>query len=309
MRACRRPLFVLTASLVSSAAWSGPPVPCPVGLVWREATPDDFVCVPPATRERTRQENDRAAQRHETGPGASGPDTCHQGFVWRNAFPGDRVCVRPEERDQVAVDNRTSAQRTSPLQQGPHGPNVCRAGSVWRGARPGDVVCVSPERREQAHRDNALAASRRGNDVCLPGFVWRGAVYGDVACVTPAERDQAARDNACLQYAVTAIVQQRRNLDLRCQLAGDAWSWDVANHFTWCTGVDGARSGTEQARREADLASCARRAAGGGGGGVPPTPGPGGGLQCCWTAIGTPSGPANIHLCAAGRCPCRSGCS
>jgi hypothetical protein len=38
-------------------------VPCKPGFVWREAVPQDFVCVTPATRQQVQDDNSKAAQR------------------------------------------------------------------------------------------------------------------------------------------------------------------------------------------------------------------------------------------------------
>ncbi|MGV0652986.1 hypothetical protein ABQE48_03780 [Mycolicibacterium thermoresistibile] len=87
------------------------PDTCIQGFVWREARPGDTVCVTPAVRTRTAQENANAAQNREPGGGAYGPDTCKQGFVWREAFPGDTVCVTPAVRSEAAADNAAAGSR------------------------------------------------------------------------------------------------------------------------------------------------------------------------------------------------------
>jgi hypothetical protein len=69
------------------------PDTCIQGFVWREAGPGDIVCVTPAVRSSTAQQNQAAGQNREPDGGAYGPDTCKQGFVWREAFGGDVVCV------------------------------------------------------------------------------------------------------------------------------------------------------------------------------------------------------------------------
>ncbi len=87
------------------------PDTCKHGFVWRDARPDDHVCVTPQTRDETAQENAEAAARRDPNGGAYGPDTCRQGFVWRDAFPGDNVCVTPESRTRAAADNAAAASR------------------------------------------------------------------------------------------------------------------------------------------------------------------------------------------------------
>ena len=86
------------------------PDTCKQGYVWREAALGDHVCVTPATRQRTRNDNARAGVRRDPN-GPYGPNTCKQGFVWRNAFDGDAVCVTPQVREQTRVDNSLAAQR------------------------------------------------------------------------------------------------------------------------------------------------------------------------------------------------------
>ncbi len=84
---------------------------CLQGWVWREARPGDLVCVTPAVRSETRQENALTASRVQPGGGPFGPDTCRQGFVWREAYPGDHVCVTGASRTQARQDNAAAATR------------------------------------------------------------------------------------------------------------------------------------------------------------------------------------------------------
>jgi hypothetical protein len=79
------------------------PDSCVSGYVWREAMPTDHVCVPPATRDRTRLDNSLAPTRWFNGP--FGPHTCIGGFVWREAVAWDDVCVTLDIRTQAAQDN------------------------------------------------------------------------------------------------------------------------------------------------------------------------------------------------------------
>ncbi len=87
---------------------------CKQGYVWREAQANDRVCVTPAVRARTRNENNLAASRREPNGGAYGPNTCKQGYVWREATASDPVCVPPEVRAQVAADNGQATERRVP---------------------------------------------------------------------------------------------------------------------------------------------------------------------------------------------------
>lgn len=87
------------------------PKQCMPGYVWREANATDFVCVSPASRDRTASENALADSRRDPS-GAYGPYTCISGFVWREAFDGDVVCVTPEVRAIVREENELGPSRT-----------------------------------------------------------------------------------------------------------------------------------------------------------------------------------------------------
>ena len=112
------PAAILTAlgALGSAAIAAADPLAygpdtCIQGFVWREANPNDHVCVTPAVRSQTAQENQLAASRRDPNGGPYGPDTCLQGYVWRDAFEGDHVCVTPDIRDEAANDNAAAASR------------------------------------------------------------------------------------------------------------------------------------------------------------------------------------------------------
>ncbi len=86
---------------------------CIPGYVWRQAIPSDHVCVSPAIRHQTADENKNAAQLRSPNGGPYGPDTCisGHGYVWRDAFAGDHVCVTGASRTQAANDNAAAASR------------------------------------------------------------------------------------------------------------------------------------------------------------------------------------------------------
>lgn len=84
---------------------------CISGYVWREAKPNDRVCVTPASRTQAAADNHMAPARRQPGGGAYGPATCKQGYVWREAFAGDTVCVTPEARTRTAEENTRAATR------------------------------------------------------------------------------------------------------------------------------------------------------------------------------------------------------
>ncbi len=174
---------------------------CKPGFVYRDASPTDKVCVPPASHTQALADNAAAASRKLL---QYGPDTCISGYVWREAWSGDHVCVTGATRNQVAADNAAASSRWV---SGPYGPHTCISGYIWREARssPLDDVCVSasasPTQKQQAAADNAAAASRvqpapYGPDTCKTGFVWREAWSGDHVCVTGAVHSQVAADNA-----------------------------------------------------------------------------------------------------------------
>ena len=83
---------------------------CRTGFVWRDARPNDHVCVTPETRSRVAEENSGAAARRDP-KGAYGPNSCKTGFVWREAFAGDVVCVTPDIREATKVENRLGLSR------------------------------------------------------------------------------------------------------------------------------------------------------------------------------------------------------
>jgi LGFP repeat/PAN domain len=108
-------LVLLSAVLLDASAWSADygPETCKAGYVWREAcSPDDHVCVVPATRTQAAQDNAQATARRQPGGGAYGPDTCKQGYVWREACGHeDHVCVVGSIRTQAAQDNAQKEAR------------------------------------------------------------------------------------------------------------------------------------------------------------------------------------------------------
>ncbi|MBL8254912.1 MAG: hypothetical protein JNJ76_15070 [Candidatus Competibacter sp.] len=87
------------------------PDTCIQGYVWRDAAPNDHVCVRPTVREQAQRENVQVGARRSPTSGNYGPNTCRSGYVWREAFAGDVVCVTPETRSQAARDNRRAASR------------------------------------------------------------------------------------------------------------------------------------------------------------------------------------------------------
>jgi len=100
-----KPIVHIIHSIPSKA-----PARCLSGYVWRVAGPNDLVCVPPESRDRTAAENARGPSLVDPN-GAWGPQSCIQGYVWREAFSGDLVCVTPDIRDLVREENALGPSR------------------------------------------------------------------------------------------------------------------------------------------------------------------------------------------------------
>jgi hypothetical protein len=83
---------------------------CQPGFVWRQARPEDHVCVTPETRQSVAEDNRQAESRRDPLQ-ANRPGTCRSGFVWREAFAGDVVCVTPGVRRTTAIDNSKAGER------------------------------------------------------------------------------------------------------------------------------------------------------------------------------------------------------
>jgi hypothetical protein len=86
---------------------------CLYPFVWRDAGPNDEVCVPEDRRAAVAFENFLHGNLVEPNGGPYGPNTCRPGWVWRDAFAGDQTCVGPESRDLAAEENRLHSQRTA----------------------------------------------------------------------------------------------------------------------------------------------------------------------------------------------------
>ncbi|MEG3147972.1 hypothetical protein U1839_25260 [Sphingomonas sp. RT2P30] len=104
-------IVILSLLLTLAAAQAYGPDTCISGYVWREAVPDDHVCVTPAVRAEARADNAQARYRVSATIHHSGPDTCRNGYVWREATPSDHVCVLPRVRDQTRADNAAAPSR------------------------------------------------------------------------------------------------------------------------------------------------------------------------------------------------------
>jgi hypothetical protein len=80
---------------------------CIAGFVWREAGPNDKVCVTPESRYLAALENNQAAARRNP----DGSDTCLSGYIRRDGFANDNVCVSSERRTVVAQENAAGPSR------------------------------------------------------------------------------------------------------------------------------------------------------------------------------------------------------
>lgn len=102
------------------------PDTCKAPGVWREASPNDHICVLPEVHQQTINENALANQRRSPTGGIFGSNTCIAPYVWREAFPGDYACVPESSRAQAAQDNNAAASRKScvPGSTAPPGPTT-----------------------------------------------------------------------------------------------------------------------------------------------------------------------------------------
>ena len=176
------------------------PERCIVGFVWREASPNDRVCVTVTRRTQVRAENDAANDTRDPNGGAFGPNTCKHGYVWREAFTNDFVCVVPSRRTQAQTENEEAYWKR--IGFAAYGPLTCQQGFVWREADKRDYVCVPVSRRTYVRNENANADQNRepgggafGPDTCKQGFVWREAFSGDHVCVVTESRSAAKSEN------------------------------------------------------------------------------------------------------------------
>jgi len=121
------PMVVAAATIMVSGSTSYAqqlpygPYTCKSGFVWREAFPNDFVCVTPQIRSQTAADNAQASARRSPNGGAYGPNTCLSGYVWREARPSDLVCVVPQMRDQARSDNANAVFRMVAPDAAPYG--------------------------------------------------------------------------------------------------------------------------------------------------------------------------------------------
>ncbi|NOT18516.1 MAG: hypothetical protein HOP20_10710 [Sulfuriferula sp.] len=92
----------------------GAPLPygpdtCKQGYVWREAYPNDHVCVTPVSREQAKADNAQRQARMASPHAKSDNDSCVMGYVWREAIPSDHVCVTGDIRERTKQENAEAA--------------------------------------------------------------------------------------------------------------------------------------------------------------------------------------------------------
>jgi hypothetical protein len=103
-------LFALLVAVTVATPYAFAQAKCAQGYVWREAAPNDYVCVTPQARQQAWADNARQDARR-AGSGPYGYETCKQGYVWREATGDDKVCVTPATRDQARYDNSKARRR------------------------------------------------------------------------------------------------------------------------------------------------------------------------------------------------------
>jgi hypothetical protein len=186
----------------------GSPIPCLNGYVWRQAFPQDYVCVSPATRDQAADDDDAATSRVELLGGAYGPYTCDQGYVWRGIVPTDYVCVLPATRSQAAYDDSQAGNRylkmqlwitnwTPPAQGQNCNGNVCTTTDGVDGPNiqiNGDLFNYGKVQLYLYHSNNKLAGTwtaTAGSYTGYPGgaFGYRTPFFNCAALTPGAHRD------------------------------------------------------------------------------------------------------------------------
>ena len=60
----------------------------------------------------------------------------------------------------------------------------------------------------------------------------------------------------CDWYANTALQQQKINVDRKCGLKGESWSFDRSSHIAWCLGVSPDQLKRQAQFRDQELVKC-----------------------------------------------------
>lgn len=69
----------------------------------------------------------------------------------------------------------------------------------------------------------------------------------------------AQAQSSCQWYAATALKQQQKNEQLKCNFEGVGWHADMGRHLQWCKGVSPDEWKTAAQERDQRLAECAAR--------------------------------------------------
>lgn len=183
------------------------PDTCVAGYVWREAFPDDRVCVVPATRAQAAADNAQASARRSPSGGAYGPATCRQSYVWREARVGDLVCVTPATRQQVQADNASASSRK--LLQPFATPSFTRPSvSAPPIVGAGDDFTVSGQFFPAASDSTTvtLMMDRQSNSACRGGSTELETKTGPVSTLTKLPWNAGAMSACSYKYAATGLI-------------------------------------------------------------------------------------------------------
>ncbi|GHH77835.1 hypothetical protein GCM10018793_26880 [Streptomyces sulfonofaciens] len=181
-------LLILTSPVVglqgeptASAPLPYGPDTCRPGLVWREATPQDHVCVNPDVRRFTRIQTQEGEQHRDPQDRTYGPDTCRPNFVWREATPDDHTCVAPQVREAKIRENIEASRNweatnsktpgrydTSPFVRPDE---VAAIRSAYSGR---DDLVIEAQPGRPLHRRSATVQKRGYEDIKRFRFVRRG---------------------------------------------------------------------------------------------------------------------------------------
>jgi hypothetical protein len=167
-------LSILATSALAAAPLPYGPDTCKTGFVFREAYPNDRVCVDPGIRRQVRADNAMASGTIQPGGGASGPDTCKNGLVWREARPQDHVCVSPEQREQAKNDNYYAQSR-----------KLANASPLPKPPKRDPLVELGPDGKPLPGGGSA-ALCKLGGVKCPPFFI--AAFDDNVGCVCRKQR-------------------------------------------------------------------------------------------------------------------------
>ncbi len=74
-------------------------------------------------------------------------------------------------------------------------------------------------------------------------------------CVSGVVRPESKSDK-CQNYAITAVQQNKNNLNFNCGYSGSRWGENLKAHFNWCMRVPESASEAETAEREKLIRQC-----------------------------------------------------